>query len=191
MPPTTKTKATEDEYAPTAWGQQQAVGYAEDIIVPSGQKARVRRPGLKGLVAAGVLDHMDSLTKIVGEKHIKRAKGGALQKIDVEAIAKDPKKIVEMVDVMDKIVEHVVLRPIVHKTPPCDVCKNDYSWHDYAPPGEVDHEPDLPLEEGKVYTHQIDDDDKMYIINFAVGGTRDLESFRKQREELVDSVESQ
>lgn len=178
-----------DPYAPTAWGQSDMFdGTSEDVTVPSGQKCRVRRPGVKGLVAAGVLDHVDSLTKIVGEKHIQRAKGGRIDKIDVKDIVKNPEKVAEIIDVVDKVVCHVVVAPQLHRSPKCKVCDRDIDWHSYMPV-EGYHDPVVTLEEGKIYAFQVDMDDRMFILNFAVGGTRDLESFRSEREELLVGVE--
>lgn len=46
--------------------------------------------------------------------------------------------------------------------------------------------PDLP--DGEIYASQIDLDDKAFIFNFVVGGTRDLEAFRRQQRELMVGV---
>lgn len=191
MPAQRKKAVEEDKYAPSSWGQKTDVfdGTAEDVRVPSGQLCRVRRPGVKGLVAAGVLDHVDQLSKIVGEKHITRAKGGRVEKVDAESLAKQPEKVAEIIDVVDKVVCHIVVKPQIHRSPKCSVCGKDVDWHSYVPVEDY-HDPVVKLDAGKIYAFQVDMDDRMFLLNFAVGGTRDLESFRQQREELLVGVES-
>ena len=49
-----------DKYAPTTWGSE--LGGAEDLTVPSGQTCLVRRPGVQGLMEAGILHDLDTLT---------------------------------------------------------------------------------------------------------------------------------
>lgn len=188
-PRPTKPRVADDGYAVTSWGQSPATdsgGYAEDITVPSGQRALVRRPGVHGLVAAGVLDHVDSLTAIVGEKHIKRVKGKpAATEIDVKSLAKDGKRLAESLDIIDKIVCHIVLKPSIEPTPVCQVCNKNLEWHAWADAKEVDHQPVIEFDDGVIYASMIDLEDKMFLLNFAVGGTRSLESFRGESDELV------
>lgn len=193
VPPVALVPHGEDAYAPTAWGEaarNPLDGLAEDITVPSGQLCLARRPGVQGLVAAGVLDHIDSLTALVDEKHIKRAQGKQVVDIDVKALAKDPKKLIEVLEVVDKIVCHVVLKPGIKPSPKCSVCKKPIEWHAWAPPDEVDHEPDIDIEDGVIYAFQVDLGDKMFLVNFAAGGTRSLERFRRESEEVMGGVES-
>lgn len=170
MPPTTpqdrkrKTKkAAEDRYAPTSWGSTTSL--FEDLTVPSGQTCLVRRPGVQGLIEAGVLNSLDSLTAIVDEKHIRRVNGEA--EIDVNSLANDSGSILNVLHVVDKVVCYVVVKPEV-----------------VMPPDDPDERSD-----DAVYVDMVDIEDKMFLFNFAVGGTRSLESFREERDQLVGSVE--
>lgn len=210
MPPTTKQKQKKtspprpvtppieapeggDAYAPTTWGEQTSNplgGIVEDITVPSGQLCLARRPGVQGLVAAGVLDHVDSLTTLVGEKHIKRAKGGQVEDIDVKELAKDPKRLIDVMQVVDTIVCHVVLKPAISPSPKCKICNNVIEWHSWAPNDEVDHQPDIDEKPGAIYAYQVDLEDKMFLVNYAAGGTRSLERFRRESAESLERVES-
>lgn len=201
MPPKGKTTASKrttapravasDDYQPTTWGATPAtsgIGVAEDVVVPSGQRALVRRPGVQGLVAAGILDHVDSLTAIVGEKHINRAKGKAPE-VNMKSLAKDPKQLSQALDLIDKVVCHIVLKPSLQMSPKCLVCNNNQEWHAWEDADKVDHSPVIEREDGVLYVGDVDLEDKMFLLNFAVGGTRDLESFRKQSSELLDGVD--
>jgi len=167
LPPVTpgadalSTPVPDDKYAVTAWGGE----YAEDLEMPSGQLALVRRPGLERLVEAGVIHQVDSLTAFVGEKHIKRVQG-KITGVDAVAISEDPVAVDNMVHLVDRVVVHCVIKPRVEMTP------NDITRR----------------QAGVVYCDMIALEDRFFIFNYAVGGTRDIEQFRKSSAELVDSV---
>jgi hypothetical protein len=151
----------QSKYAPTSWGNGGA-GSMVDLTVPSGQTCLVRRPGVEGLIKTGVLKNVDSLTAIVNEKHIKRVEGR--ETLDVKSL--DEAALETIMDTIDKIIAFAVVQPPVFRTPD-DVTNR------------------VP---GTVYTDMIDTMDKMFIFNFVVGGTRDLESFRSEFFELLGSV---
>lgn len=155
------------KYAPDAW-LSGGIGGMEDLTAPSGQLCLVRRPGLEGLIKAGVLRNIDSLTAIVNEKHIKKTKKGQKSgSINVESVMKDPKALEDIMRTVDKVICHCVVKPEVHPTPD-DVTRR---------------------KPGVVYADMVDITDKMHIFNFVVGGTRDLESFRSGLDSVVGGVE--
>jgi hypothetical protein len=156
------------KYAPNTW-LSGGVGGTEDLVVPSGQTCLVRRPGMEGLIKAGVLHNVDSLSQIVNEKHLKRVNGeGASPEIDMSSLMNDQEGLDEVMVVVDKVICHCVVKPEIHRTP------NDVTRR----------------QQGVVYTDMIDLLDKMHIFNFVVGGTRDLERFRGGLESLVGGVEA-
>ena len=156
------------KYAPNAW-MSGGVGGMEDLTVPSGQLCLVRRPGLQGLMKAGILHNVDSLSQIVSEKHLKRVDGKAsASELDMASLMSDPKALDEVMHVMDRVICHCVVKPEVHMTP------NDVTRR----------------RDGIVYADMVDLVDKIFIFNFVVGGTRDLESFRGGLDELVGSLEA-
>lgn len=181
MPPTAvpqdhKRKKTEaqvpvqadDKYAPTAWGASR--GY-EEIVTPSGQLCLVRRPGVQNLIEAGVLHDVDTLSAIVSEEHIKRVKGddgSEATEIDVDSFAKDAASVANVLHVVDRVVTFCVIKPEVVMTP------NDVTSR----------------QAGVIYADMIDIDDRMFIFNYAVGGTRSVEQFRKDSQALVGGVAS-
>lgn len=156
-----------NKYAPTAWGSQS--GMPEDLTLPSGQLCLVKRPGMEGLVKAGVLRYMDSLTALVNEKHITRVeKNGQIEThMDMASIMRDDDSLAEIMRVVDKVVIHCVVQPPVFSTPD-DVTRR---------------------QAGVIYTDMIDLQDKMFIFQYVVGGTRDLETFRGGLGELLGSVD--
>ncbi len=121
---------------------------------------RVRRPGVQGLIAAGVLDSFDSLTALVQSEHVDPNEGKSPQKKleeDADLIKNHKKEILTALEMVDKVVLYCVVEPKVSAPP--------------APGQERD--PEL------LYVDDIDLDDRMFILQFVMGGTRDLESFRE------------
>jgi hypothetical protein len=64
----------------------------------------------------------------------------------------------KILEVVDKVTCYVVIQPAVMPVPE-DGAERDDEF---------------------VYIDQVDLEDKMFILNFAVGGTRDLERFRQE-----------
>lgn len=155
------------KYAPNAW-LSGGIGGMEDLTVPSGQTCLVRRPGMEGLMKAGILHNVDSLSQIVNEKHLMRVEGKKTDEIDMTSLMKDDKGMDEVMLVVDKVICHCVVKPAVQRTP------NDVTRR----------------QPGVVYADMIDLVDKMFIFNFVVGGTRDLERFRGGLDALVGGVEA-
>jgi hypothetical protein len=160
------------KYQPTAWGSDSAVGGAVDLTTPSGQTCLVRRPGLQGLMKAGVLHNLDLLSSIVDEKHMKRVGKGAKKsqekELDVQSIMNDQHAIDEVLHVMDRVVTHCVVQPQVLMTP------NDIT----------NRNPDV------IYADMIDLQDKVFIFNFVVGGSRDIARFRRELGESVGGLDA-
>lgn len=156
-----------------------------DLSLPSGELCQVRRPGVQGLIEAGVLQSMDTLTSIVQTEVIPKAEGKPV--VNAEAILQDTEKFTEMMKTVDKIVCYVVVQP--------DVLSDRVSQ-------EMIDDEDLPFDTddlgrklaederdpNAIYTDYIDAMDKMYIMNFAVGGSADLAKFRAESSAFVGGV---
>jgi len=149
----------------------------EDLELPSGNVAKVHRPGPTALLKKGVLP--DAMAKMVNDM-IKTGKG--MKKDDISAaIGNDPEALFAMVDSMDRILCTVVLEPKVlyHRRE----VKDENGQVRVNSKGEPDWE-DIPEDERDtetaIYTDEVDFDDKQFLFNFAVGGTRDLARFRRE-----------
>lgn len=153
--------ATLDPYAPTAWGSENGQGALVDLVLPSGQMVLAQRPGAEGLMAAGLLDDLDVLAGILPTNGRKPTR-----KLDPKALASDPKMLAQGMKLVDRITVHVVIKP------------------------ELTSEPENPRDKelGKIYPSSVGIEDKMFIFNWAVGGTRDLATFRQQFAESVENV---
>lgn len=143
----------------------------EDLELPSGNVALVKRPGPAAIMSQGILP--DELTPIVQEA-IRSGKGLPPKK-QAELVS-DPETVVKMLDGVDKMMCVVVVDPKVryHK-----YTEEDVSLRGVAESllGKEIPEDDRNPDEW-IYTDEVDLEDKMFIFNFAVGGTRDLRRFR-------------
>jgi len=139
----------------TTWTKKRG----EDLLLPSGNTARVRRPGPEALLKKGVLP--DALAAQVQEM-IAKGKGTISQK-QTEELGNDPETVLAMLDAMDRVLCTVVLEPKV-------------LYH------RNDKGEDIPEEEREdgIYTDDVDFEDKSFIFQYAVGGTRDLARFRRE-----------
>jgi hypothetical protein len=162
-----------DRLRPTsvkAWNRTGKV--EEDVLLPSGNVARLRRVGPAAILRSGIMP--DSLMPIIN-KAIKEGKG---EKIEESLDIEDPETLTKITEGMDKALLEIVAEPAVayHLRP---VNGSDV-W-------EVIPDSDRDIE-SFIYTDEVDMQDKMFIFNYAVGGTRDLESFREQHAERVGSL---
>ena len=133
----------------------------EELELPSGNVALVKRPGPQTLLSKGILP--DTLMPIV-QQAIRSGKGLKTEDLDL----KDPQTLLEMLDAMDRLLVEVVVEPKVayHKE------LVDEEWVE-IPEGERDAE--------TIYTDEVDEEDEMFVFQYAVGGTRDLERFRSEQ----------
>ena len=157
---------TSDKYAPTAWG-----GSAyEDLSLPSGQLCLARRVGIQGLLEAGIIHDIDPLMGLVSQ-HEDRMQGKPAKSEEdtIMELLKDEGKTASLFHMLDRIVCHVVVKPHVEMTP------NDITRR----------------KDGVVYTDMVDMGDKMFIMQWAMGGAQAVAGFRDKYQELVGSVQSE
>lgn len=141
----------------------------EELELPSGNVALVKRPGMETFLQEGLIP--DTLMPLINEA-IAKGKGAPPEKL-AEA-TKDPKVIIEMMDAMDRVVAKVVIEPKV-------------LWHKDSEGNEI---PETDRDEDLIYTDDVVFEDKSFIFNYAVGGTRDLERFRSEAQAGLESVQN-
>lgn len=137
----------------------------QEIELPSGNTAKIKRIPITKFMSAGVIPDslMPMVTAQLGKDQDKPAKKGKAQEPDFNEIAKDPAKLAEMFLTIDKIAVMAFVEPQV-------------KLH-IGEDGE-----DIPAEdrdEEFIYTDEIELDDKMHVFNYSVGGSDDVEPFRK------------
>lgn len=139
-----------------------------DLEVPSGKVAQVRRPGIQGLMATGLIDSLDGLTGIVRNELIPAGEGRPTAAVDYSKLAQDTKALTQLMEIADQVCLEVVVQP--HLEP--------------SPENRTDRVP------GTLYVDMVDFEDKMFIMQFAMGGTAEIETFRPEPTEDVASVDS-
>jgi hypothetical protein len=188
-----------------SWGQEVLI----DLELPSFDEddqpnvVLVRRPGVAGLVKAGILDSLDSLTGIVQTEHIDRVARAERGKTtitaeDVKDLASNKEQLLRAMELADRVVEYVVvephvLRPVVRDERGKPVVEKHARLADAEHPSEWIEEREIPLPddqrvEGQIYLDVVDLMDKMYIFQFVVGGVSDLERFREEFGESLASM---
>jgi hypothetical protein len=134
------------------------------LELPSGCVCLVKPIGVVAIMSRGLIPN--PLLAIMTEAMTAAEKGKAAE-LDVDKlmadVIQDESKLKAMFDMADQITLACVLEPEVHA----------------APENEADRLEDL------LYVDEVDMEDKMFIMNFAMGGSADLEPFR---EELARSV---
>lgn len=161
-----------------------------DVLLPSGATCQARRPGVQGMIAAGVLDNFDELTALVQSEHItpkipKGQSAAAAAKVSAaqtqgaaEALIKDKGKLHTALTLMDRLAAYVIVQPPV--------------WVDYQlmdEPDEAWAKREAEAEEsGALAIREVDIDDKMFLLNWAVGGSSDLAAFRTGTNELLGDL---
>lgn len=144
------------------------------LKLPSGFVALVRVPGLSKLLSEGLI--ADTLTPMA-EAAVQRGKTGRSSEpteADLVDLARDPQKIAQALDTFDKVLVYCVVEPRV----------TYYKDDDGVIIPEDERDPDV------LYSDEVDLEDKMFIFNVTVGGTKDLEKFRQQFSETVDGIQS-
>ena len=156
----------EDKYAPTVWGSQEGVHGPQDLELPSGQLVLARKPGVQQLMVEGVLHRMDNLTALVDKKHVRKGKAAASESINVQSLIQDPEALANILHTVDRVLCAVVIRPPIQMAP------NDVTSR----------------KNGVIYTDTVGIEDKMFLFNWALGGSKDIERFRRESSEVVGSV---
>lgn len=175
----TQSPVEANEFAPQVWGSEDGVGQLHAVTCPSGQRAQILRPGVAGLMEADILHNLDGLTAMV-EKHVNKARGKKpsdrkrkgskpSDDIDVDGLMKDTEALKDIMTVVNQAMVAFIVQPKVHPDP------EDIS----------------DREDGKIYTAMIDLNDRLFLFNYMVGGSKDLTSFREGLAEAVGSLEAE
>lgn len=142
----------------------------QELALPSGAVCLAIRPGAQGLMKMGLLDSLDQLTSLVQVDHIDSKDPRKATKVDIQQLRQDPKKLLEGMEMMDKVIAHVVQEPKVF-----------LDEHDDK--GKV-----KARRVGVIYADMVDEEDKAFIFQWCMGGTADLEKFRAESAELLGGI---
>lgn len=140
---------------------------AHELDVPSGNTCLVRRPGVQGLIKEGLLDSLDSLTSLVQIEHID-SKDPKKMAEAVQGLAGRKEDLAKGMEMVDRALCAVIVQPKVLP----------------VPKSEEDRDPEL------LYIDEVDEEDKMFIFQYVLGGSKDLERFREERQKLLGGLQS-
>jgi hypothetical protein len=190
MPATPKAKKPQDHKSKSSnFGKQHTV----PVEVPSGSVIEVIRPGVEGLIKAGILESFDSLTGIVQGETIPKAEGKPVA--DLKEIVSDMDNVRKMTDILNKITMHVVRQPQLVWHYEQEVDSDDKPVFNGGQPvwvlddkGNPVTIPDEQRDPEIAYVDYVDLEDKTFIMNFAVGGSADLQTFRAATSEALGSL---
>lgn len=153
-----------------------------DLDLPSGNTCLVVRPGIQGLIKHGILDSLDTLTGLVQSELIDAKDPKKVQQAAM-AFAQRPDDLLAAMDLMDKVIEYVVKEPGVVRP-----IRRDDNGEPILLDGKEIPLTDSERDDETLYTDEVDMDDRLFIFQFVVGGTRDLETFRAQRAAMLGGV---
>lgn len=142
-------------------------GTAGEILeLPSGKSAEIRRVPLTSLLADGLLG--DSLGALA-QRAVDAGEGMKPQ--DIKEMSQDPKKIMEALDVFDRIAVRCFVNPPV-------------TYHKVNDEEIPDDERDPEI----LYSDELDIQDKVYVFQVIAGGSSDLQRFRREFAESVAGI---
>lgn len=164
---------------------------AQVIELPSGVYATIRRPGMEKFLEAGFLP--DALASVMREQ-LQKAKGRPDRKLNEKEILEkfDENDVNEMLDTMDRVAAYCMTEPPCqwHKRPLMAAEEGGEPAQLKDSKGNDLYEviPDDDRDEDVVYTDDIDQEDKNFIFQYAVGGSADLARFRATEQSFVDAM---
>jgi len=160
MPPRARA-TTEVRKASSVADFKKAAEFDPILDLPSGKAVEVRQiMGFKPLLKAGVIPN--SLMTIV-QKSIDKGEEPDLAEFGEDM---DMDKIDEMMEMIDSIAVFMIVNPVVHA----------------VPKKKSDRDPTL------LYVDELDEGDKVFIMQWVTGGTRDLEQFRKENGPMLAAL---
>lgn len=161
------------------WKAKAQEGY--ELAVPSGNVALVRPVGMQAFLDKGLIPN--SLREIAMEA-IKGKKAPKLKMDDL-----DEEQIVNMMSLFDSVTVHCVIQPEVVPVP---LWQNMDPDDDYYTENEELLGRPVPYkrreEVDALWVDDVDIQDKMFIFQFACGGTRSVEQFREEYERSMERI---
>lgn len=138
------------------------------LLLPSGNVCLARNPGIDAFIEQGLIPN--ALLPLVMDA-VKTGKG--LPEKELRDKMEDMDSIRDMMSMANACVVYCVLRPSIAALPDKDDDGNEF-WVNSSGDRVKGRNPDL------FYVDEVNFDDKMFIFQWVLGGTRDLERFRDQ-----------
>lgn len=154
------------------------------LPLPSGLSVVARRVELRTFLKRG--DVPNSLLEIVEEALNKGGEMDPKALLDAEEGSVDMDMVEDMYDTVDLVVIECVINPKVH---PLVWTAGDLEKELIPPDGGVGDEiSEEDRDENTLYIDEFDDEDKMFLFQWATGGTADIATFRKEASASLDAL---
>lgn len=140
----------------------------EELDLPSGNTALVRRPGMQAFITEGLIPNSLIAPMMATLEERDPSKQNENLKSIADELLTNAEGINDMLSLVDAVTVACVVKPEILA----------------APADEDERNEDL------LYVDEVDLDDKMFVFNFASGGTRDIERFRAGSSTAVADLEN-
>jgi len=171
-------------YTPANQWQKSSGEELKDLKLPSGNVALVRAPGLELFLQMGFIPNslIGFVKAALDENSGKSDKAKVKLQEDkfMSQVIEDPKKIQDLITMANRVALYCVEKPEVLPTPTKTVVKEVDGES-----VEVEEDDFEACDPDKLYIHQVDLEDKMFIMNFGCGGSRQVGEFRGQLASVV------
>jgi len=181
----------EPQAQPTSVSEWKGRSSGTAINLPSGNTAMCKRVKPEAFLQSGMIPDPLSgmISKAINEKT-------GLPPSKMQEMGEDPKMLASTLLMMDRVLSFCVVKPSVIMPPPCSVCNRYFTGeggetHTNATNPEYHAYQEGERREDVLYTDEVDIQDKIFIFNWALGGTSDLMSFRDELQGTVDAVSQQ
>lgn len=150
------------------------------LELPSGKVVRVIMPGMQAFLKADIIPNelMPIVLRAIDEQT-------PMSNEEVKELQKDPELLMKLAASFDKIFVYCVVEPKFELAPDEEDVK---AWNELHPDEPVRGPAELRVD-GTLYADRVHMDDKSYVFNVAVGGTRDLDQFRAESAAQLAAVQ--
>jgi hypothetical protein len=146
----------------TAPDEWLAAAQGEITELPSGKSVRVISPGMQAFINADLIPN-ELMPIILSAINAHQPPDTS----DLKAVQQDPQMLLKMVDTVDRIFAYCVVEPKFELSVPI-----------------AERQP------GVLYTDMASTEDKTFIFQLAVGGTRDLARFREEQAKELAALQA-
>lgn len=136
------------------------------LKVPSGKTCLARNPGLPAFMQAGIVPN-----PLLAPVQEALSKGKPMENLS-DVVGDDPERMQAFFELIDNVVMYCVLQPVVHSAHEELIQEDGTRVRRFIPEGE--------RAETDLFIDNVDPEDRVFIFQWAVGGSSDLVKFRKE-----------
>lgn len=162
------------------WKASRHQGEGVKLRLPSGNVCLARNPGMEVFIEQGMIPN--SLMPIVMAAV---QQGQGLSPKETEKLAEDPAILTDITEFANRVLVQSVIQPPV-QLPPLWTAED--AAEGYCAAGDVGRVNQNRKDDELLYADDVDLEDRLFILQWAVGGTRDLERFRQQSANAVEGL---